>query len=110
MEFLTNIVFFFWGFIGIFGHILFKMKHLGIKRFSKVGGYIRNNQIQFAFTIFVYFIIYLLWNGEFLSKWMPNLWIFQSRITWLSPLVAYLSDSLFRNFIQDINSAVKRNK
>lgn len=108
INFLINLGFFVFGLIGVFGHILFKLRDQGITRFNKVFSYIRENQIPVALSVFMYFIVYLLWNGGLLGKWLPKFWFFQTKLTWITPMVAYLSDSIFRNFVKNIDSAITR--
>lgn len=108
--FWINFGYFCFGLIGVLAHILFKLKYLGIKRFSQVWEYIMENQISVALSIFMYLAIFLAWNTGLLSKWMSDFWLFQTKLTWITPLIAYVSDSLFRNLVKDINGAVERKK
>lgn len=105
----NHVLFFFWGLLGILGHILFKLKHEGMHRFARVWHYIRDNQIQVALSIFVYLAVYVVWTSGILAKKFPDLEWLNYKIGWLSIIIAYLSDSIFRNFKAEATSAKKRN-
>lgn len=106
---LTNILFFFIGLLGIFFHIVAKLKYKGFNRFAEVWRYIRENQLTVAFSIFTYLAIYILWNSGYLKKIFPEILWFNSDVQWLAILIAYFSDSLWRNIARNIEEAQKRN-
>ena len=105
----NHVLFFLWGLLGILGHILFKLKHEGFSRLAKVWQYIKKNQIQVACSIFAYGVVYIVWTTGILAKKFPGLEWLNYKIGWLSIIIAYLSDSIFRNFKGEKDSARKRN-
>lgn len=100
---------FFFGFFGILAHILFKLKHEGKRRFVHVWQYIKDNQITTALSVFTYFIVFLLWNNGFLSKIFQHP-LFEIRFTYGTVIIAYFSDSIWRNFVKNVDSALERKR
>lgn len=100
---------FFFGLIGILAHILFKMRDKGKERFVFVWQYIKDNQITMALSVFTYLAVFLLWNNGFLSKLFQHP-LFEIRFTYGTVIIAYFSDSIWRNFVKNVGSVLERKR